>query len=299
MAPKSNLKAKPAARKLAQTTAIARRPAPVRAPAQVSRSAAPQVSNNLAALMQQDSGAGMEGADRDAYAIPFIRVIQDGSPQVKAGKPQYNPDAVPGMLVNTVTGELIDGAEGIIFVPCFYQRRFIQWGPRNSERGFCGEWLPEEVQEKLNAGEFVKSEDDGRIYVGEPNPLKSDRIVDTRNHFGLIITPEGSVSQAILALSSTQIKKSKQLMGILSSIRVNGVTPPSWLSKIRITVPAEQESNEQGSWYGYRVEHAGFIDDEAIYDAGKAFHDIIAAGQARVNYAEAGDDAEAAGQGKF
>ena len=235
----------------------------------------------LADRIAQDSGAGMEGADKDSFAIPFVRVLQQMSPQCTAGKTGYNPKAKAGMLYNTVTGELFDGEAGIIFVPCAFQRRFIQWAPRGAEgSSYKGEWLPEEVTEKLLAGEFQKGTD-GRIYVDEPNPKKSDYVADTRNHFGLVLTEQGPV-QALLSLSSTQIKKSKQLMGILSSIRIGNQTPPTWLSKIRITtVP---ESNSQGSWHGIRVEHAGFIDDPELYELGRKFHDAIVAGSVKVDY---------------
>jgi hypothetical protein len=78
-------------------------------------------------------------------------------------------------------------------------------------------------------------------------------------------------------------------MGILSALVVNGKTPPTWLSKIRITTVDEQ--NDQGAWKGIRVEHAGFIEDEKTFDAGAAFHQVISAGKARVNYDEAAESA--------
>lgn len=283
--------AKPAARGAAKPSVPAIRP----------RAGALAKQTDLDALMEADIGAGLEGATREAFAIPFLKVLQDGSPQCKKGQPGYNPNAAPGMLFNTVTGELINGDDGIIFIPCAFQWRYIQWGPRGSEGGYRGEHLPEDVTENLNAGVFVRG-DDGVIYVGEPNPKKSDRIMDTRNHFGLILSEDGTIQQSLLSLSSTQIKKSKQLMGLLSAVRRNGKLPPTWMNKIRITT--QTESNDKGSWYGIRIESAGFIDDEengaAIYDKGKAFHDVIAAGQARVNYNEVdgtgdvdGEDGEA------
>lgn len=255
----------------------------------------PAKANDLMARAMADAGVGMEGADGDTFAIPFIRVVQALSPQVTAGKPSYNPDAVPGMLVNTVTNELIPGEDGIVFVPCAFKRRFIQWGPRGTDRaGFKGEWLPEDVAAKLQSGELTKSEEDGKIYIGEPNPKKSDRLEDTRTHYGLVLTDNGPV-QVILALKGSQVKKSKQLMGILSALRLNGKTPPTFMSKIRVTVPQEQESNADGSWFGVRVEHAGYLLDDGqdgaeIYDQARTFHNLVIEGKARVNYDGLGDE---------
>lgn len=256
----------------------------------------PAIVSDLSAMMAADAGAGMEGTDRDSFAIPFLRVLQQLSPQCSPGKAGYNPEAKAGMFLNTVTGELIDGNDGVIFVPCAFQRRFVQWGPRGDGGGYKGEMLVEDVSAKLASGFLVKSDDDGRIYVaGKTNPKKDDYFSDTRNHFGLILGGSGPV-QALLSLSATQIKKSKQLMGILAAVRINGQTPPTWMNKIRITTVAE--SNDQGSWFGIRVEHAGFIDDAETYEAGKSFHAVIAEGRAKADY-KAEEDHEAVDPDKF
>lgn len=283
---------------MAKQKAVPTPPAKARPPAVIGS----DISASLAARMAADSGNGMEGTDRDSFAIPFIRVLQDLSPQCTKGKVGYNPAAKPGQIFNTVTGELIDGEDGFIFAPCAYQRRFIQWGPRGSTRqGWQGEWLPEDVIEAYQhqkelyegSGLIVKSEEDGKYYLGGDNPKKNDLLADTRSHFGLVLTESGPV-QALLSLSGSQVKKSKQLMGLLSSVRINGQTPPTWMSKLRITSVAE--SNDQGSWYGVRIEAAGFITTEDEYEAGKAFHDIIIAGKAKADYREE-DGAESSGRG--
>jgi hypothetical protein len=54
------------------------------------------------------------------------------------------------------------------------------------------------------------------------------------------------------------------------------------MNKVRMTTTPEK--NDKGSWYGVRFELEGFIDDKAHYDAGKAFHKAIGAGEVKVNY---------------
>lgn len=228
---------------------------------------------------QADAGGGMEHTDKDSFAIPFLRVLQKISPQVDEDDPQHIPGAKGGALFNTVTGELYDGKEGVEFCPVAYQRRFIQWAPRGDSAGFKGEWLPEEVTKALAEGTVTELE--GRLTVGE------DRLVDTRTHFGLVVSGD-AVSQVILPLSSTQIKKSKQLMSMLSSVKVKNVTPPTWASRVKITTVLE--SNDQGSWYGVRFELVGMVESRELYEAGKAFHATVTAGEARANY-EAPQDA--------
>lgn len=229
-----------------------------------------------------DSGGGMEHTDRDSFAIPFLRVLQKISPQCDEADAAYIEGAKGGMLLNTVTGKLYDE---VIFLPCAYQRRFIQWAPRGGDGGYRGEWLQDDVARMRASGEVT--EEDGKLFLGEANEKKSDRLVDTRSHYGLVIDPEdGSVTQVILSLSSTQIKKSKQLMSMLSSARVKTkdglITPPTWMNRVRITTVLE--SNDQGSWYGVKFEADGFLTDAELYAAGKSFHDTVMAGEARAAY---------------
>lgn len=236
-----------------------------------------------------DVGGGMEGADRESFAVPFLRALQKMSPQVDEAQAEYVEGAKPGMLYNTVTGKLYDGKEGVLVLPCAYQRRFIRWAPQGEAASFKGEYTPEEVARMRETGEV--QELDGKLYVpdsnGEVDDKKCDRMDDTRSHFMLVIDEDGA-SQAVMPLSSTQIKKSKQLMSILSSVKVKGpngmVTPPTWSNLVRVTtVP---ESNDQGSWHGVKFTREGFTQEADLYQMGKAFHDAIDAGEAQVKYEE-------------
>ena len=247
-------------------------------------------ASELLAMMAQDAGAGMEGADRESYAIPFLRILQTTSPQCVQG-PQKRDGAEPGMFLNSVTEELFSGEQGLVFIPCAFQRRWIRWAPRGADSGFRGELLTEEVAAMRADGRVVDI--DGHLYVADENgkasEKKSDRLSDTRSHFGLLLAEDGSTAQILLSLSSTQIKKSKQLMSILSmpKVKVSGgkmVTPPTWMNKVRLTTALE--SNDQGSWYGFRIEYLGFIDDPDLYAAGAAFHEAIARGTVQVAHGE-------------
>lgn len=253
--------------------------------------------------MGNDAGAGMEGADKDSFAIPFLTVLQKISPQVDEADAKYIEGAKGGMMLNTVTQALYDGKDGLLFIPCAFQRRFLRWGPRGTESGgFKGEFLPEVAAAMRQSGEVVDFE--GRLYFpledGSVNPKKCDSLADVRNHFGLIYNPEtGEITQVLMSLGSTQIKKSKQLMAMLSAIKVKSgaglVTPPTWASMVRLQTVVE--SNDKGSWYGLKVTPEGFVPNQEVYDAGKAFHDLIAAGSATVDYAAAEQAAGSSDEG--
>lgn len=239
-------------------------------------------------------GGGLEGADKDSFAIPFLRVLQKMSPQVDEADASYIEGAKPGMIFDTVTEELYDGKEGVLFIPCAFQRRFLRWAPRNESEGMKGEVMPEDIDQLLKDGEIVQ--EDGRYFypregVANPDKTKNDHLADTRTHFGILIRPDGRLSRVVLSLSSTQIKKSKRLISLLSELRIqhNGksVTPPTWASIVRITTALE--SNDEGSWHGVNFRHEGFVDSPETYAAGEAFSKQVMKGEAKPTY----DDGEA------
>lgn len=241
-----------------------------------------------------DLGQGMEGADKDSFAIPFLKVLQKISPQVDEAAAEYIEGAKGGQFYNTVTQDLFDGKDGVVFLHCAYQRRFLRWGARGTDKGFIGEYMPEDIAQMRANGEVVEYE--GRLYApledGTVNPKRCDIFQDTRSHFGLLIDEAaGTYQQVLLALSSTQIKKSKLIMSMLSASKVNSpkgpVTPPTWLNKIRLGTVIE--SNDQGSWYGIKVTADGFLGSQDIYNAAKEFNALVTAGEAKVNYAESTD----------
>lgn len=244
-----------------------------------------------------DAGAGMENAGQESFAIPFLSLLQKGSPQVDEASGAALEGAKAGMFFENVTGRLFSGKEGVIIVPCSYRREFLRWGARANGGGLRGVYSPEEVADMRAKGQVVEL--DGRLYAPEQdksiNPEKSDRFNDTRNHYVLIIDQEsGAWSEALLSLTSTQIKKSKMLMSALASVKLKNsanqlFTPPTFANLVRVT--SVGESNDKGTWFGVKFELAGQVDRSEVYAAAKAFHANIAKGGVQVKYEDNPTDA--------
>lgn len=259
-----------------------------------------------------DAGAGMEGTSAESFAIPFLAVLQSNSPQCVQGDGKFMQDARPGMLLNTVNNKLFDGQKGALFVQSAYRRAFLQWGPRQGEGGgFKGEATIDEVARLRAERKVVEFE--GKLYEpmsdGSVNPKRCNRFADTRMHYGMVVDESnGEFSPVLVSLTSTQIKKSKQLMSALTSMRVTvtkdgkqqRIQPPTFGVVVRIqTVP---ESNEQGNWFGVKFTVEGTVKDQSLYHAAKGFHDSVLKGSVTANYAEAaaaGDTEGGAGEGGF
>ncbi len=250
-----------------------------------------------------DAGQGMEGAGQDSFAIPFLSILQKGSPQVDEASGQSIEGAKAGMLFENVTGRMFNGKEGVIIVQCSYRREFLRWGGRDAGGGFKGAITPEVVAEMRAKGDIVEL--DGKLYIpekdGTVNPKRSDNVKDTREHYILIVDQEtGAWAEALLSLTSTQIKKSKMLMAALAAVKLKNsagqlFTPPTFANMVRVTtVP---ESNDQGTWFGAKFEVVGQVDRPELYAAAKAFHANIAKGSVQVKYEGTGDEAASTAEG--
>lgn len=237
------------------------------------------------ANMSQYSGAGLEGTDRDSFAIPFLAIIQKTSPQVDKDTDQYIKGAETGDLLLTSTNELFKDEDGVDVVFCGYRRAFLRWAPIDSGGGFKGEISVEEISALRQTGKI--QEQDGRLFADN-----GDIIADTRIHYVLVVRPDGTFAPAVMSFKSTQIKKSKMLMTQIQGYTAKDsyghpFTPPSFGHMFHAETVAE--SNDKGSWRGWKLTRTGFVEDSEVFQAAVEFHKTVVAGEVKVNY-----DAEAA-----
>jgi hypothetical protein len=250
----------------------------------------------------QAGPAGFEGAGSEAYAIPFLLILQKGSPQVDPDDPKRIEGAKAGDFYNSVTKQVYDGKKGVLFIPCAFKRSFVEWGSRSTGGGFKGEYTSEQYDAILERKEvsIVK----GRAYRpmdnGHVDPKKCDSIADTRVHYVLLIDPETkALSMAVLSLTSTQIKASRTLMTLLQTKKVetpNGKrTPPTFANVVKATTSGR--SNSEGSWSGADFELAGMVEDGFSFNEAKKFYLAVNGGEIKADHAKADYNAQDEGEG--
>lgn len=221
-----------------------------------------------------DAGCGFEETSQESYAIPFLSILQSGSPQVKKSDGAYIKGAEEGMLFNSVTQECY-GDEGVEIIPCHYTQRFVEWGTRESGGGFFGEHNPNDPIVST-----TERDDKGRNML--PN---GHQLADTRNHY-VLIRRNGMLSPAVMSLSSSQIKASKTWMSMMQGVKQKNPTTgmfetaPMFSNWYRVKTVAQ--SNDKGSWFGYKFELGGKVTDEAEYLEAKAFNHTVKSGLAKV-----------------
>lgn len=228
----------------------------------------------LASQFEEDAGSGFENADSNAYAIPFLTILQSMSPQCKKSDGAYIKGAEEGMFYNSVSQEIFDGLAGVTVIPCYFKRSFIKWAPRDSGGGFKGELMASDPQ--VSAGRLDK---DGRLIDNEGNLL-----ADTRTHYVLVVDKDGGYQPSVISLASSQIKKSRQWMSKMNGIKMQRAdgshyTPAMFSHQYRITTTPE--SNDKGSWFGLKVETLGPVASTELYQAAKAFRDAVSSGEVK------------------
>lgn len=226
--------------------------------------------------LEQDAGAGFDGMTQDDYALPFLRLLTNTSPEVGSVD-----GAMPGMILNSVTGELFDGKKGIHVVPCAYVRQYIEWAPRGQGSGAPVHIYPA-TSDILS--QTSREPGDNKDYLPNGNYIEN-----SANHYVMVIDADGVPSPALIVMKSTQLKKSRKWNSMMQAVKMQGknglFTPPMYSQVYRLTTAAE--SNDKGKWYGWEIERVGAVDSADIYQTCKAFAASINAGEVKVKHEHA------------
>jgi hypothetical protein len=224
------------------------------------------------------AGQGVEDLGTDDLAIPFINILQSNSPEISKRDGKYIEGAEVGMLFNSVTRELFDGEKGIEVIPCAYQRTLVEWVPREQEGGFVASHDPE-------SGILAETTKNERGQDILPN---GNYLANTASHYVVLLSPTYGPTQAVISMTSTQLKKSRrwntQMVSQTMTLPDGSVKPmPSFSSAYKLkTMP---ESNKHGTWFGYDVgEHRAVTSEE--FHLGAAFYKAVMAGTIKASTPE-------------
>ena len=228
------------------------------------------------AMFEADAGGGLQDLGQEDLALPFLKVLSGNDPVL-----DVNEEARKGDIYNTVTGALYKGKTGIRVIPCAYQRRFIQWAPRG-----VGSGAPTAIYEPNDARPKVeRSKEDNKDYVADGS---GEYIEETHQHFVILLAEDGSMETALIAMKSTQLKKSRKWNSIMASRSMMGAngpfTPPrfAYIYDLKTIV----EENSKGSWHGWEMSVEGPVSDAHMYTRAKEFASSITAGDVVVKHSD-------------
>ena len=228
-------------------------------------------------MFEDDAAKGLGAVGQEDLALPFLKILGQLSPEVNKRDGKYVEGAEPGMIFNSVSGELYDGVKGIDVIPCFYKLEYIEWKDR-------GEGLGAPVAIYDSSSDIMsKTKPDANYKDRLPN---GNYIEKTASHF--VIVSGDSPSTALISMKSTQLKISRKWNSMMSGIKMkgaNGMFTPASFSHI-YKLKTTQMSNDKGTWFGWEVSKVGPVTDKGLYDQAKSFSDSISKGAVKAKHGE-------------
>ena len=228
-------------------------------------------------VFEEDAAKGLGNIGQQDLALPFLKILGQLSPEVNKRDGKYVEGAEPGMIYNSVSGELYDGAKGINVIPAFYKLEYVEWKDRGEGSGG-----PVAVHDS-SSDIMSQTKADANFKDRLPN---GNYVEKTASHF-VIITGD-SPTTALISMKSTQLKISRKWNSMMSGIKLkgkNGLFTPASFSHI-YRLKTTQMSNDKGTWFGWDVSKVGPITDTSLYQQAKTFSDNISKGSVKAKHGE-------------
>ena len=208
------------------------------------------VVSELDKMLEADSGAGLENITTEDMQIPFIRIIQALSPQLQKDDPLYIKGAEQGDIFNTVSQEIYKQDEGVIVVPAFFEKKFLEFQLRSSGGGFVRELAADDkditMTSRENTVELL------------PN---GNELVRTHQHLVIAQSADGTIAPSVLDMKKTQLKVSRRWNTLKNSARLpSGALMPIYGTAWRVTTVLE--ANDQGKWFNYKLDRINDVTPE-------------------------------------
>ena len=226
-------------------------------------------------MFEADADKGSQNMTQEDLALPFLKVLGQLSPEVNKRDGKYVEGAEPGMILNTVTNEVFDGAKGIDVLPVFYERKYVEWQDRGEGKG-----APVAIHD---ASSDIMSQTTRDKSFKDRLP-SGNYLENTANHYVVVLG--NSPQTALISMKATQLKISRKWNSIMMGIKLQGknglFTPPTY-SHI-YNLKTVQMSNDKGTWFGWEVSKVGPVEDQGVYGVAKSFAEQVGKGAIEVKH---------------
>lgn len=218
----------------------------------------------------RDAGAGVDSMGMDDVAVPYLYVLQTNSPQVNPDADAYIEGAKPGMFFNNVSNEVYDGrTEGLKVIPCAYERKYVEWVPRDSGGGYVAD-------HDIESGILNETTPNEK---GIPCLGNGNLIVETAYHYVYFQNPNNGVwEEIIIPMKSTMLKKSRRWNKTLMATLIPGTTnrAPRWLYPYQLKTV--KESKNDNTWSNFDIARLPEMVTAEQYRAAKSFAQLMESG---------------------
>jgi len=193
----------------------------------------------------EDALDGFEGINASTVAIPFLKLAQELSPEVKVQKDAYIKDLKLGEFFNSTTKQIYGASFNFIVLK--FERIYIEWKPNRG--GFVEMHTPE------NAERIAADKTFGKWKTGAGNDL-----TEYYTYFGII---EGHEHEGVIvySMSSTGIKVAKEWNKIMTTHYIDGNkrAMPYYLV---FNISSKLKTSGQNEWYTPVIKFDHYINEE-------------------------------------
>ena len=225
-------------------------------------------------MFEADANGGAQNIEQEDLALPFLKVLGQLSPEINKKNGRYVDGAEPGMILNSVTKKLYDGDKGIDVIPCSYERKYLEWKPRELGGGLVG----------------MHSIDDPIVRTTKRDQMNKDilpngnYLENTASHF--VVTTGEDAGTGLISMTRTQLKVSRTWNSMMMSIKLQGknglFTPPTFSHVYNLK--SVQMTNDKGTWFGWDINKIGPVTDNNVYSLAKDFAEKIGKGEVEVKH---------------
>jgi hypothetical protein len=229
---------------------------------------------------------GLESVSAQDLSIPYLRILAQLSPQVNKRDGAYVQGAEAGMIYNTVENAVYSGDDGVLVIPCYYRRVYVEWKPREKGGGYVGTYGVDDPITKT-----TYKDDRGNDILPNGNLL-----TNTAEFYVLMLDSDGSPRRCLITMTSTQLKKARKWLTQMQTNTARGKNGNMFVMPMMshvYTLSTVEERNDKGSWFGWEVSKSHVLDlssqdDAGLFEMAVAFSKSVKAGEVKVK--QEGDD---------
>lgn len=198
---------------------------------------------------------GTENLD-EGSAMPFIRILQDLSPQLKPNKDEYVEGSKAGDLFFNKTKALLDNP--VVMIPVYTTALYTEWVPRSKGGGFVGSHPLSVVGNPLYEKGRERQYDE---WLGD-NELRYT------SYWFVLINVNGAWEEAMIPFTSSQLKVSRKLTSDINRFRYEAdtsIVPPLFAQKWELGTVMETSKNNDDYW-NFEIKNPSVLDFESDED---------------------------------
>jgi hypothetical protein len=231
-----------------------------------------------------DAKAADQHFAKDDIVIPWLKIAQALSPEVRKTEAKYIPGLVEGDLFDTLMSTIFrngDGQPEALVIPVLVTRDYAEFWPRDSKEGTG--FIASHGTNKAVLDGTRKDEKNHDITE------KGTEIVSSFLYYLLVLDPATGRGRAMaMSLSRMQMKYARKWNSLIDALVVvnpdnpaQTVTPPPYYEVYRLTTGTDRK--DQNTWAGLRVEMHGptleMPNGSALYAQARGLVELIKGGK--------------------